>query len=271
MNSTAPLRISNSNLMRGKNTVLQSVNEPGGNRCVDIFRRPDGSFGFEECRRDSEDGRGWFVIGFFGDKVFRSAEAALEDAREQVAWFDDTIGAESPASTAAGQHLAIEIDNLTRPEVAALLEAHLEVMRAVSPPGSVHALDLDALRAPEVTFWTVRVGGELLGCGALKELDPAHGEIKSMHTAAAARGRGVARLLLEHIVAEARWRGYRRLSLETGSTPDFAAAHALYRGFGFAECGPFADYAPDPFSLFMTLELAPPREAGSAADRTVGI
>lgn len=151
----------------------------------------------------------------------------------------------------------IEIDDLLRPEVVALLEAHLDLMRAVSPPESVHALDLEALRAPEVTFWTVREDATLLGCGALKELDPGHGEIKSMHTAEAARGRGVARRLLEHILAAARQRDYRRLSLETGSTEDFAAARALYSGFGFIYCGPFADYVLDPFSVFMTLELQP--------------
>lgn len=151
--------------------------------------------------------------------------------------------------------MIIREDDLSGPEIAALLEAHLDLMRAVSPPESVHALDLEALRAPAVTFWTVWDGAVLLGCGALKELDPAQGEIKSMHTAAAARGRGVARRLLEHILEAARRRGYRRLSLETGSTEDFAAARGLYSGFGFTYCGPFADYRPDPFSAFMTLEL----------------
>lgn len=149
----------------------------------------------------------------------------------------------------------IKVDDLRGPEIAALLEAHLKLMRDTSPPESVHALDLDGLRRPEVTFWTVWEGATLLGCGALKELDPTQGEIKSMHTAAAARGKGVARAMLSHILAEARRRGYRRLSLETGSPEAFAPARALYAGFGFSYCEPFGDYVLDPFSVFMTLEL----------------
>lgn len=151
----------------------------------------------------------------------------------------------------------IKVDDLRAPEIAALLEAHLKLMRETSPPESVHALDLDGLRAPEVTFWTVWDGATLLGCGALKQLDPAQGEIKSMHTAAAARGRGVARAMLAHILAEARARGYRRLSLETGSMAAFAPARALYARFGFRDCPPFGDYLLDPNSVFMTLELQP--------------
>jgi putative acetyltransferase len=151
----------------------------------------------------------------------------------------------------------IDVDDLSGPEIAALLEAHLQLMRDTSPPESVHALDLDGLRAPEVTFWTVWDGPALLGCGALKELAPGHGEIKSMHTAQAARGRGVARAMLAHILGEARRRGYRRLSLETGSMGAFAPARALYAGFGFHDCPPFGDYVLDPNSVFMTLELAP--------------
>jgi len=158
--------------------------------------------------------------------------------------------------------MLIREDDLSGPEIRGLLEAHLDLMRSNSPPESVHALDLEGLRKPEVTFWTLWDGTALLGCGALKELDPAHGEIKSMHTAAAARGRGVGRRLVEHILAEARARGYRRLSLETGATEDFAAARGLYSRFGFAPCGPFADYVLDPFSAFMTLDLADTREAG---------
>ncbi len=151
--------------------------------------------------------------------------------------------------------MLIREDDLSGPEIKALLEAHLDLMRSISPPESVHALDLEALRAPEVTFWTLWDGAALLGCGALKQLDPTHGEIKSMHTAAAAHGRGVARKMVEHILEEAQRRGYRRLSLETGATEDFAAARGLYNGFGFTTCGPFADYVLDPFSAFMTLEL----------------
>ncbi len=158
--------------------------------------------------------------------------------------------------------MLIREDDLSGPEIKALLEAHLDLMRSISPPESVHALDLDALRAPEVTFWTLWEGAELLGCGALKQLDPTHGEIKSMHTAQAARRRGVARRMVEHILEEARRRGYRRLSLETGATEDFAAARGLYSGFGFTTCAPFADYVLDPFSAFMTLELEQAARAG---------
>ena len=116
-------------------------------------------------------------------------------------------------------------------------------------------LDLDALRSPAITFWSAWDGASLLGCAALKELDPSHGEVKSMHTAIQHRGRGVGRRLLEHIVDEGRSRGYRRLSLETGSMEAFAPARALYSRFGFVACEPFGDYRLDPNSVFMTLEL----------------
>ena len=149
----------------------------------------------------------------------------------------------------------IRIDDLTGPEIAVLLETHLTLMRSLSPPCSVHALDLEKLRAKSVTFWTVWGGTDLMGCGAVKEIDPAHGEIKSMHTAARFRGRGVAAHLLTHILATARGRNYRRLSLETGSQDGFAPARALYAAQAFTECGPFEGYAADPNSIFMTLEL----------------
>ncbi|MDT8990945.1 GNAT family N-acetyltransferase [Curvibacter sp. APW13] len=151
----------------------------------------------------------------------------------------------------------IEIDDLRRPQVAELLEEHLEDMRAWSPPESVHALDLDRLRQPGITFWTVWEGDELLACGAIKRLDALHGELKSMRTARKARGRGAATLLLRHALAQARQWGLQRLSLETGTTEGFAAAHRLYARHGFVDCGPFADYAPDPFSRFMTYVLGP--------------
>lgn len=128
-------------------------------------------------------------------------------------------------------------------------------MHEHSPPESVHALDLTALRRPEVSFWTVWSDGELLGCGALKELTPAHGEIKSMRTAPAHRRKGVARAMLEHIIAEARRRAYARLSLETGSMAAFEAARRLYEGFGFEYCPPFGDYREDPNSVFLTCNL----------------
>lgn len=149
----------------------------------------------------------------------------------------------------------IRRDDLSGPEIRALLEEHLRSMHALSPPESVHALDLEALRRPEISFWTVWDGGQLLGCGALKELDAHHGEIKSMRTAQAHLRKGVGRVMLEHIVQVARNRGYARLSLETGAVPGFEAAVALYRAFGFVECEPFAAYKPDPYSLFMTRAL----------------
>lgn len=149
----------------------------------------------------------------------------------------------------------IRPDDLSAPRVQALLEEHLANMRQLSPPESVHALPIEALRQPAVTFWTAWSGEELLGCGALKELDPAHGEIKSMRTAAAHRRQGVARAMLEHIVAEARRRGYERLSLETGSDAHFEPAQRLYAGSGFIACRPFAGYTDDPNSVFMTLAL----------------
>jgi putative acetyltransferase len=149
----------------------------------------------------------------------------------------------------------IRLDDLSGAPVRALLEEHLRHMHELSPPESVHALPIDALRQPGVTFWSVWERGELLGCGALKQLDAAHGEIKSMRTAPAHRRRGVARAMLEHILGEARRRGYARLSLETGSNEPFAPARALYRRFGFTDCGPFADYREDPNSVFMTRVL----------------
>ena len=151
--------------------------------------------------------------------------------------------------------MLIRRDDLQGPEIAELLRLHLVHMAQHSPPESIHALDLAALRAPEITFWTAWEGPDLLGCGALKQLDPHHGEIKSMHTAARFRRSGVAAVMVRHIIEEARRRSYRRLSLETGSMDGFAPARALYAGFGFTPCGPFADYVLDPNSTFMTLEL----------------
>lgn len=150
----------------------------------------------------------------------------------------------------------IQLDDLNGPEIRALLEEHLRDMHAQSPPESVHALDLQALRQSDITFWTVWSGGELLGCGALKALDAEHGEIKSMRTARAHRRKGVARALLTHIVAEAQRRHYHRLSLETGAQPGFDAARRLYESFGFRVCAPFAEYWNDPNSVFMTREFS---------------
>ena len=151
--------------------------------------------------------------------------------------------------------MLIRVDDLAGTEIRDLLEEHLRSMYELSPPESVHALDLAALRGPEVTFWTAWSERELLGCGALKELDPAHGEIKSMRTTSARRRTGVGRAMLEHIIAEARARSYGRLSLETGSMEAFAPARHLYERFGFTYCAPFADYTDDPNSAFMTRTL----------------
>ena len=148
--------------------------------------------------------------------------------------------------------MLIRVDDLAGPEIRALLEEHLADMHAISPPESAHALDLDGLRRPEITFWTAWSGNALLGCGALKELSPDHGEVKSMRTARAHRRGGVARAMLAHIVAAARRRGYQRLSLETGSMAEFAPARSLYERFGFRYCEPFAGYVDDPNSVFMT-------------------
>lgn len=151
--------------------------------------------------------------------------------------------------------MEIKIDDLKGPEIRALLQAHRRSMFLHSPPESVHALDIEGLRRPEITFWTVWENNELLGCGALKELDSRHAEIKSMRTAEMHLRKGVARTLLRHIIEEARRRGYTRLSLETGSAEAFEPARRLYAAFGFTYCEPFADYVEDPYSVFMTREL----------------
>lgn len=149
----------------------------------------------------------------------------------------------------------IRVDDLQGDAIKDLLRLHLDAMHQHSPPESVHALDVEALRHPSITFWTAYAHGELLGCGALKRLSPDHGELKSMRTADAQLRKGVARALLRHIESAARAEGMGRLSLETGSTAPFAAALRLYACEGFVECGPFGDYGLDPFSIFMTKSL----------------
>ena len=151
--------------------------------------------------------------------------------------------------------LDIRIDDLTDPRIASFLEEHLADMRAVSPPESTHALDLAGLRRPEVAFWSVWSGAELVGCGAIKRLDAAHAELKSMRVATTHRRSGIAARLLEHVMAQARQRGFERLSLETGSMPFFAPAHALYAAHGFVPCAAFGGYREDPNSIFMTRRL----------------
>lgn len=162
--------------------------------------------------------------------------------------------------------MRIERDDPERPDVYALLEEHLRNMHELSPPESVHALDVSGLKRPDITFWTARDGDTLLGCGALKQLDATHGEVKSMRTPQALRRRGAGRAILIHILNEACARGYTRLSLETGSMAAFYPAHRLYESFGFTRCGPFADYQPDPNSVFMTLPIGLPLEPSSPAD-----
>lgn len=149
----------------------------------------------------------------------------------------------------------IRLDDLSSLAVCRLVQEHLQTMASLSPPESVHALGLEALRRPDITFWSVWQNSELVGCGALKELDALHGEIKSMRTASAHLRKGVATRLMCHILDEARRRSYRRLSLETGSMDAFAPARQLYARFEFQLCGPFADYVEDPHSVFMTREL----------------
>lgn len=149
----------------------------------------------------------------------------------------------------------IKIDDLTGLEIAQLISEHLQSMALQSPPKSMHALGLESLRQPEITFWSAWEGDQLLGCGALKELRRQHGEIKSMRTASSHRRKGVARQILQHIIEEAKLRGYQRLSLETGSMAAFEAARKLYASFGFRNCEPFADYIDDPNNVFMTKEL----------------
>lgn len=151
--------------------------------------------------------------------------------------------------------MQIREDDLTGPEIHALLREHLSDMNRHSPPDSIHALDLTGLTKPDITFWTAWHNNHLMGCGAIKELDRTHGEIKSMRTASTQRRKGVAAAMLKHILAESRQRTYQRVSLETGSMDAFKPARQLYSRFGFVECPPFSDYQPDPNSVFMTLNL----------------
>lgn len=151
--------------------------------------------------------------------------------------------------------MKIILDDLTHAAIAALLTEHLDDMRRHSPPESIHALALDGLRQANITLWSAWQGSDLLGCGALKALDPRHGEIKSMRTARAHKRKGVAAALLQHIILEAKNRGYHRLSLETGASSAFFPAHGLYHKYGFDFCEPFAEYTLDPHSRFMTKML----------------
>ena len=150
------------------------------------------------------------------------------------------------------RELKFHLDDLSGEATRALIVRHLAGMRANSPAGSVHALEIDKLRAPDVTFWSVWQGEEIAGCGALKRIDARRGELKSMRVADAFLGRGIGRALLEHLIEEARAKGMASLWLETGSSPAFVPAIRLYESAGFVRCGPFDGYTDDPFSVFMT-------------------
>ena len=151
--------------------------------------------------------------------------------------------------------MLIRRDDPTEPRIRALLERHVARARAATAPGSAHALDVAQLRTPDIAFFAAWDGEEPLGVIALKRLTDAHGEVKSMYTAEPVRRRGIGAALLARVIAEARSQGLTRLSLETGSWDYFAPARSFYRRCGFRECGPFADYCPDPNSVFMTLDL----------------
>jgi putative acetyltransferase len=151
--------------------------------------------------------------------------------------------------------LTFRLDDLSGEATRALIARHLQGMHAHSPAESVHAFDVDQLRQPGVTFWSAWRGGTIVGCGALKELGGARGELKSMRVADAFLGRGFGRAMLEHLVAEARARGMTSLWLETGSAPAFTPALRLYESAGFVRRGPFDGYVEDPFSIFMSRDL----------------
>ncbi len=158
-------------------------------------------------------------------------------------------------SDSGARELEIRRGGLRDEAVIALLQEHLRCMQIASPPESCHALDVIELQQDDVTFWSMWDGSQPAGCGALKQLDAVHGEIKSMRTADGYQRRGVASAMLRHLMNEARCRGYRRLSLETGSMEYFEPARRLYASFGFQLCAPFAEYRHDPNSVFMTIEL----------------
>ncbi|WP_108672098.1 GNAT family N-acetyltransferase [Peribacillus acanthi] len=151
--------------------------------------------------------------------------------------------------------MEIKIDNLTGEKVLQLIGEHLQGMAQNSPPESIHALNLEGLKKPDITFWSAWENEELLGCGALKELNEQHGEVKSMRTSSSHQRKGVARKMLQHIIKESKRRGYTSLSLETGSMEAFEPARKLYESFGFHYCPPFSDYKEDLNSVFMTLDL----------------
>lgn len=151
--------------------------------------------------------------------------------------------------------IAIKPANLDAPDFIALIETHAALMLSQSPAGSCHFLPIDGLKTPDVTVWALYLDDELIGCGALKQISTTHGELKSMHTLAAHRGKGLGRTMLEHVLETAKARRYTRISLETGSMDAFAPSRALYTAHGFTQCPPFEDYTDDPNSFFMTRML----------------
>lgn len=174
--------------------------------------------------------------------------------REMPSRAHDKNGQDQPGSLSVSR-MHIRRDNLAGNEVIDLLREHLHSMTLHSPSASIHALDVEALRQPQISFWTAWHGGELPGCGALKQLDAQHAEIRSMRTASRHRRKGVAAAMLEHLLQKSRQGGYRRLSLETGSAGAFTSAHRLYARFGFTFCEPFADYIEDPCSVCMSRQI----------------
>jgi putative acetyltransferase len=161
-------------------------------------------------------------------------------------------------------HLVISVDDPRAADVRALLDRHLAFAHEVTPVGHVHALDVDGLVDPAVTFLSARLDGILVGIGALKQLDESHGELKSMHTIDTARGQGVGRALVEHLLSIAAERNYRRVSLETGSMDAFAPARALYASLGFTRCAPFGDYTANPNSTCMSIDLGEAAQLSSS-------
>lgn len=153
-------------------------------------------------------------------------------------------------------NLYIQVDDLEGPEIAEFLEDHISDMKSVSPPESKHSFDIEGLKSADITFWSVYSGEELVGCGALKELDDSHGEIKSMRTSPKIRGAGIGAFILSHVLNESKRRGYSQVSLETGSMSFFEPARNLYEKFGFIVCKPFANYREDPNSVFYQYTFA---------------
>lgn len=215
----------------------------------------------EQRIRGADAAFDWAVLvtGYALDSVAELAQTDLGVSRLERHGANSVIGGMYGMACAFAARetgpLEIRRDDLTGAQIRGLLEEHLQSMHSLSPPESVHALDLDGLRRPDITFWTVWSAAGLLGCGALKQIDARHGEIKSMRTVAAQRRNGVARAMVTHILAEARRRNYARLSLETGAQDAFEPARRLYESFGFSRCGPFEGYVEDPNSVYMTLQI----------------